>query len=184
MNLFYQVFDRGFMRDGEGREIDFRNTVILMTSNLGSDPLMQLLDEKPEATEGELHELLRPILRDHFQPALLARFQTVIYRPLAETAMRTIVEMKLAHVSKRLHRHYGLITQIDESLYDALTSACLLPDTGAHNVDSLLNQQILPVLSQQLLSHMAAKQKPTALTLGWSEEEGIALEFDAARGEG
>lgn len=178
MNLFYQVFDRGFMRDGEGREIDFRNTVILMTSNLGSDHLMQLLDEQPEATEGDLHELLRPILRDHFQPALLARFQTVIYRPLAEAAMRTIVEMKFAQVSKRLHRHYGLTTQIDESLYDALTSACLLPDTGARNVDSLLNQQILPVLSQQLLSHMAAKQKPTSLTLGWNEEEGIVLAFD------
>ncbi|MCG3100650.1 type VI secretion system ATPase TssH [Enterobacter sp. DRP3] len=178
MNLFYQVFDRGFMRDGEGREIDFRNTVILMTSNLGSDHLMQLLDEQPEATEGDLHELLRPILRDHFQPALLARFQTVIYRPLAEAAMRTIVEMKLAQVSKRLHRHYGLTTHIDESLYDALTSACLLPDTGARNVDSLLNQQILPVLSQQLLSHMAAKQKPTSLTLGWNEEEGIVLAFD------
>lgn len=87
MNLFYQVFDRGFMRDGEGREIDFRNTVILMTSNLGSDHLMQLLDEQPEATEADLHELLRPILRDHFQPALLARFQTVIYRPLAEAAI-------------------------------------------------------------------------------------------------
>lgn len=95
MNLFYQVFDRGFMRDGEGREIDFRNTVILMTSNLGSDHIMQLLDEQPEASEGDLQELLRPILRDHFQPALLARFQTVIYRPLAESAMRTIVEMKL-----------------------------------------------------------------------------------------
>ncbi|SNY72820.1 type VI secretion system ATPase TssH [Enterobacter sp. CC120223-11] len=183
MNLFYQVFDRGFMRDGEGREIDFRNTVILMTSNLGSDHLMQLLDESPEATEADLHELLRPILRDHFQPALLARFQTVIYRPLAETAMRTIVEMKLAQVSKRLHRHYGLTTQIDESLYDALTSACLLPDTGARNVDSLLNQQILPVLSQQLLSHMAAKQKPNALTLGWSEAEGISLNFNRTEGE-
>ncbi|ENR5682910.1 type VI secretion system ATPase TssH [Escherichia coli] len=180
MNLFYQVFDRGFMRDGEGREIDFRNTVILMTSNLGSDHLMQLLDEQPEATEGDLHELLRPILRDHFQPALLARFQTVIYRPLAEAAMRTIVEMKLAQVSKRLNRHYGLTTQIDESLYDALTAACLLPDTGARNVDSLLNQQILPVLSQQLLTHMAAKQKPHFLTLGWNEEEGIGLEFSDA----
>ncbi|MBM3064442.1 type VI secretion system ATPase TssH, partial [Citrobacter braakii] len=135
MNLFYQVFDRGFMRDGEGREIDFRNTVILMTSNLGSDHIMQLLDEQPEASEGDLHELLRPTLRDHFQPALLARFQTVIYRPLAEAAMRTIVEMKLAQVSKRLNRHYGLTTQIDESLYDALTAACLLPDTGARNVD-------------------------------------------------
>ncbi|HCB2271071.1 TPA: type VI secretion system ATPase TssH [Citrobacter koseri] len=182
MNLFYQVFDRGFMRDGEGREIDFRNTVILMTSNLGSDHLMQLLDESPEATEADLHELLRPILRDHFQPALLARFQTVIYRPLAEAAMRTIVEMKLAQVSKRLHRHYGLTTHIDESLYDALTSACLLPDTGARNVDSLLNQQILPVLSQQLLMHMAAKLKPHSLTLGWDEEEGIVLEFDRTQG--
>ncbi|ERM10503.1 ATPase AAA [Pantoea agglomerans Tx10] len=179
MNLFYQVFDRGFMRDGEGREIDFRNTAILMTSNLGSDHIMQLLDEQPEATEADLHELLRPILRDHFQPALLARFQTVIYRPLSEPAMRTIVEMKLAQVSKRLHRHYGLTTQIEESLYDALVAACLLPDTGARNVDSLLNQQILPVLSQQLLTHMAAKQKPHSLTLGWSDEEGIGLEFDA-----
>lgn len=178
MNLFYQVFDRGFMRDGEGREIDFRNTVILMTSNLSGDHLMQLLDEQPEATEGDLHERLRPILRDHFQPALLARFQTVIYRPLAETAMRTIVEMKLAQVSKRLHRHYGLTTHIDASLYDALTAACLLPDTGARNIDSLLNQQILPVLSQQLLTRMAAKQKPASLTLGWSEDEGIVMEFD------
>ena len=182
MNLFYQVFDRGFMRDGEGREIDFRNTVILMTSNLGSDHLMQLLDEQPESTEGDLHELLRPILRDHFQPALLARFQTVIYRPLAEAAMRTIVEMKLLQVSKRLHHHYGLTTQINESLYDALTAACLLPDTGARNIDSLLNQQILPVLSQQLLTRMADRQKPRSLHLSWSEEEGIGLEFDVQEG--
>src|SRR5690606_36981849 len=123
--------DRGFMRDGEGREIDFRNTVILMTSNLGSDYLMQMLDEQPESTDGDLHELLRPVLRDHFQPALLARFQTVIYRPLTQGAMRTIVGMKLNQVSKRLARHYGMKTDISESLYDALTGACLLPDTGA-----------------------------------------------------
>ncbi|AKR77888.1 MULTISPECIES: type VI secretion system ATPase TssH [Edwardsiella] len=178
MNLFYQVFDRGFMRDGEGREIDFRNTVILMTSNLGSDHLMQLLDEQPGTSESDLHELLRPTLRDHFQPALLARFQTVIYRPLAELAMRTIVEMKLSQVSQRLKRHYGLTTQIGESLYDTLTAACLLPDTGARNVDSLLNQHILPVLSQQLLTHMAAKQKPKLLTLAWTDDEGIVLAFD------
>jgi type VI secretion system protein VasG len=178
MNLFYQVFDRGFMRDGEGREIDFRNTVILMTSNLGSDPLMQLVDEQPDSTEAVLHELLRPILRDHFQPALLARFQTVIYRPLAMDAMRTIVGMKLAQVSTRLKRHYGISTQIGGSLIDILTTACLLPDTGARNVDSLLNQQILPVLSQQLLSHMAAKQKPSSLQLTWDDEQGIVLAFD------
>lgn len=184
LNLFYQVFDRGFMRDGEGREIDFRNTVILMTSNLGSDLLMQQLSGKPETTESELHELIRPLLRDHFQPALLARFRTVIYRPLTPSAMRTIVEMKLAQVCERLHCHYGLSTSVDERLYDALTSACLLPDTGARNVESLLNQQLLPVLSRQLLSHMAAKQKPQALTLAWSDEDGIVMVFDAqAEGE-
>jgi len=177
MNLFYQVFDRGFMRDGEGREIDFRNTVILMTSNLGSDLIMQMLDEQPEAAEPDLHELLRPVLRDHFQPALLARFQTVIYRSLNAEAMRTIVGMKLGQVSQRLARHYGMTTTISDSLSDALTDACLLPDTGARNIDSLLNQQILPVLSQHLLTHMAAGKKPQHLTLGWDEEEGIVLEF-------
>lgn len=182
INLFYQVFDRGFMRDGEGREIDFRNSVILMTANLGSDHLMQLLDEQPEATHSDLHELLRPILRDHFQPALLARFQTLIYRPLDATALRTIVEMKLAQVAKRLNKHYGLHCTIEESLYDQLVTACLLPDTGARNIDSLLNQQILPVLSQQLLSRMSEQQRTTSLTLGWDEAEGITLEFDGGEG--
>lgn len=177
INLFYQVFDRGFMRDGEGREIDFRNTVILMTANLGSDHIMQLLEEQPESTDSDLQEMLRPILRDHFQPALLARFQTLIYRPLAATALRTIVEMKLSQVAKRLNKHYGLQTTIEDSLYDTLVAACLLPDTGARNIDSLLNQQILPVLSQQLLQRMSAQERTTSLALGWDEEEGITLEF-------
>lgn len=178
MNLFYQVFDRGVMRDGEGREIDFRNTVILMTANLGSDLLMQLLAEQPEASESDLHELLRPVLRGHFQPALLARFQTVIYRPLPAGALRAIVGMKLGQVSQRLACHYGITTTLSESLFDVLTEACLLPDTGARNVDSLLNQQILPALSQQLLSHMAAGQKPRQVTLGYHEEEGVVMAFD------
>ncbi|MEN3754828.1 type VI secretion system ATPase TssH [Mangrovibacter sp. SLW1] len=184
MNLFYQVFDRGFMRDGEGREIDFRNTVILMTSNLGGDLLMQMQDDQPEVKDVDLHERLRPLLRDHFQPALLARFQTVIYRPLSPAAMRSIVEMKLAQVSQRLQRHYGLKTQIENNLYDALTCACLLPDTGARNIDSLLNQQILPVLSQQLLAYLAQKQLPQSLTLGWHEAEGITLVFGTHAGNG
>jgi type VI secretion system protein VasG len=82
MNLFYQVFDRGFMRDGEGREIDFRNTVILMTSNLGSDHLMQLLDESRKPPKATARTAASDPARS--LPALLARFQTVIYRPLAE----------------------------------------------------------------------------------------------------
>lgn len=177
LNLFYQVFDRGFMRDGEGREIDFRNTVILMTANLGSDELMALLEQQPEASDGMLQELLRPILRDHFQPALLARFQTLIYRPLDAVALRRIVAIKLGQVAKRLQRHYGLTCHIEESLMDTLVEACLLPDTGARNIDSLLNQQILPVLSQQLLQRLAQQRKPNSLTLGYNDEDGITLDF-------
>ncbi|MEG0422315.1 MAG: type VI secretion system ATPase TssH [Hafnia sp.] len=184
LNLFYQVFDRGFMRDGEGREIDFRNTVILMTANLGSDELMALLEQQPEASDSMLHELLRPILRDHFQPALLARFQTLIYRPLDAVALRRIVAIKLGQVAKRLQRHYGLTCHIEESLMDTLVEACLLPDTGARNIDSLLNQQILPVLSQQLLQRLAQQRKPDSLTLGFNDEEGITLDFgDEHNGE-
>jgi type VI secretion system protein VasG len=182
LNLFYQVFDRGFMRDGEGREIDFRNTVILMTSNLGSDALHTGLQQQPEATDSTLHEWLRPILREHFQPALLARFQTLIYRPLQADALKGIVTLKLAKVAKRLQRHYGLNCQIDDALNDALVAACLLPDTGARNIDSLLNQQILPVLSQQLLQRQAAQRKTLGVTLGYSDEEGITLQFTDAPG--
>ena len=180
LNLFYQVFDRGFMRDGEGREIDFRNTVILMTSNLGSDELQGGLQQQPDAPDSTLHEWLRPILREHFQPALLARFQTLIYRPLDACALERIVALKLGKVAQRLQRHYGLTCQIEDSLNDALVAACLLPDSGARNIDSLLNQQILPVISQQLLQRQAADKIALGVTLGFSAEHGICLFFTDA----
>ncbi|MBO0494153.1 type VI secretion system ATPase TssH [Pseudomonas sp. Marseille-Q1929] len=177
LNLFYQVFDRGFMRDGEGREIDFRNTVILMTSNLGSDLLHNCLHAQPDAPDSVLHEQLRPILREHFQPALLARFQTLIYRPLQADALKRIVALKLAQVAKRLRVHYDLDCRLGDSLNDALVAACLLPDTGARNIDSLLNEQILPVLSQQLLERRAAQQRCQSVCLEYSEADGISLSF-------
>lgn len=181
LNLFYQVFDRGFMRDGEGREIDFRNTVIVMTSNLGSDLLQDYLLANPDAPDSAVHEQLRPVLREHFQPALLARFQTLIYRPLQATALKSIVAIKLGKVAERLRRHYGLDCRIDERLHDALVEACLLPDSGARNIDSLLNQQILPVLSQQLLQRQAARLATRGVVLGHCEEDGITLEFVGAQ---
>ena len=177
LNLFYQVFDRGFMRDGEGREIDFRNTIILMTSNLGSDALQACLLDQPDAADSTLHELMRPILREHFQPALLARFQTLIYRPLQVDALQCIAAIKLAQVASRLQRHYGLDCKIDDALNEAIVAACLLPDTGARNIDSLLNEQILPVLSQQLLQRRAAQLRTRGVHLGYCQEEGITLSF-------
>jgi type VI secretion system protein VasG len=178
LNLFYQVFDRGFMRDGEGREIDFRNTLILMTSNLGSDELMALFDQMPDADIATQQELLRPIIREHFQPALLARFQIVIYTPLANAALRKIVEIKLNKVASRLQKHYKVDFNVGEKLYDTLVSACLLPDTGARNIDSILNQQILPVVSNLLLQSANSDNNPSRmLQLDFDEKEGIVLQW-------
>lgn len=183
LNLFYQVFDRGVMRDGEGREIDFRNCLIVMTSNLGSDQLMAHLQQHPDASDSQLHELIRPVLRDHFQPALLARIQSLIYRPLDAVAMRSIVEIKLNKVVKRLQQHYGIRSVVQPELYDSLVDACLLPDTGARNIDSLLNQHILPVISQQLLLRQGQpEQIVSCMLLGYNEEDGISLEFIPASG--
>lgn len=182
LNLFYQVFDRGFMRDGEGRVIDFRNTVIVMTSNLGSDEILAasqaVVEAGGEVTTGMLMEAIRPTLLDHFQPALLARFQTVVYRPLAADAMTTIVRMKLAKVATRIERRFDVPLQCDDALVAELVRACLLPDSGARNIDSLLDQQILPVLSRELLLRIGGGQPPAAIRLSFSEEDGIGVEFD------
>ncbi|MGH8788811.1 MAG: type VI secretion system ATPase TssH [Cupriavidus necator] len=188
LNLFYQVFDRGFMRDGEGRVIDFRNTVILMTSNLGSEPLLAVTDAAAQAgTElatRTLMEAIRPLLVDHFQPALLARFQTVVYHPLSAQAMAAIVRMKLGKVADRIARRFGVPLQCDDTLVAELVRACLLPDSGARNIDSLLDQQILPVLSRELLVRMGGQQVPTSMQLSFSETDGIGLSFEAPAGAG
>jgi type VI secretion system protein VasG len=181
LNVFYQVFDRGFMRDGEGRIIDFRNTVILMTSNLGSEQIMDALSEAGgEVTNAVLMEAIRPTLVEHFQPALLARFQTVVYRPLSTDAMRAIVRMKLDKVAHRIERKFGVSLFCDDALVDELVRACQLPDSGARNIDSLLDQQILPVLSRELLALTAQSIKLRAIRLSYSEDGGITVDFEPA----
>lgn len=182
LNLFYQVFDRGFMRDGEGRVIDFRNTVILMTSNLGSDAIMATTDAVREAgsdvTHGGLMAAIRPLLVEHFQPALLARFQTIVYQPLSAEALATIVRMKLAKVAQRIAQRFGLAMSCDDALVTELVGACQSPDSGARNIDSLLDQQILPVLSRELLLRSASQRLPLGIRLGYTDEEGVIVDFE------
>ncbi|PTU32888.1 type VI secretion system ATPase TssH [Stenotrophobium rhamnosiphilum] len=184
LNIFYQVFDRGFMRDGEGRVIDFRNTVILMTSNLGSDQIMAVTDTAAEtnsvAANSMLMDAIRPLLLDHFQAALLARFQTLVYRPLSAEALTSIVKMKLDKVAQRIERRFGVPLICNDALVDELVRACQLPDSGARNIDSLLDQQILPVLSRELLVRITGNQMPKAIRLSHSEENGITVDFDEA----
>jgi type VI secretion system protein VasG len=181
LNLFYQVFDRGFMRDGEGRVIDFRNTVILMTSNLGSEVIFATTDAMREAggeaTNSMLMEAIRPLLVEHFQPALLARFQTIVYRPLSTKALATIVHMKLTKVAGRITQRFGVTMTCDEALVAELVRACQLPDSGARNIDSLLNRQILPMLSRELLTRSALHQLPSGIRLSYVDDEGVTVDF-------
>ena len=172
------------MRDGEGRVIDFRNTVILMTSNLGSEQIVAATEAAAEAgsevTTPMLLEAIRPLLVEHFQPALLARFQTVVYRQLSTEALALIVRMKLGKVAQRITRRFGVPLICDDAVVTELVSACLLPDSGARNIDSLLDQQILPVLSRELLMRIAQHQMPKTIRLACSQEGDIGVEFEDA----
>ena len=185
LNLFYQVFDRGFMRDGEGRVIDFRNTVILMTSNLGSDEILAASEAVAEAggkvTPSLLMDAIRPRLVEHFQPALLARFQTIPFLPLSGEALASIVRMKLDKVGSRIAKRFDVPLVCDDALVAELVRACQLPDSGARNIDSLLDQQILPVLSRELLVRDTHRTKPAAVWLSFDESEGIVVGFDEPR---
>ncbi|PLZ04040.1 type VI secretion system ATPase TssH [Burkholderia sp. WAC0059] len=160
LDMFYQVFDRGTMRDGEGREIDFRNCVILMTSNLGSAQIDEVTAENPAISQDELLEAIHPSLVAHFQPALLARFQTLVYRPLDAAALASIVRLKVAKIAERLRRQYDIVLTPDDALTDSLAQWCLARESGARNVDAFLNQRVLPAVSRELLSRMVKGATP------------------------
>ncbi|KVU93433.1 ClpV1 family T6SS ATPase [Burkholderia ubonensis] len=177
LDMFYQVFDRGTMRDGEGREIDFRNCVILMTSNLGSARIDEVTADNPEISQTELLEAIHPQLVAHFQPALLARFQTLVYRPLDATALASIVRLKLAKVADRLRRQHDVKLACDDSLIAAMAELCLARESGARNVDAFLNQRILPTVSRELLARMAAGAVPAKIVLSSSAEGNLTIDF-------
>ncbi|NLP64968.1 type VI secretion system ATPase TssH [Paraburkholderia sacchari] len=164
-DLFYQVFDRGTMRDGEGREINFRNCVILMTSNLGSAQIIEAVLDTPPIAQTALLDAIRPELLAHFQPALLARFRTLVYRPLDVDALARIVRLKLAKVATRLLRQHEISLACDDSLIGAMAQVCLDRHSGARNVDAFLNQQVLPAVSRELLTRMASGVQPAQIRL-------------------
>ncbi|KGC70155.1 type VI secretion ATPase, ClpV1 family [Burkholderia pseudomallei] len=177
LDIFYQVFDRGMMRDGEGREIDFRNCVILMTSNLGSAQIDEATANNPDIAQAALLEIIHPELVAHFQPALLARFQTLVYRPLDATALASIVRLKLAKVAGRLRRQHDVELTCDESLIGAMAELCLARESGARNVDAFLNQRILPTISRELLARMASGAAPAKIALSSSAEGNLTIDF-------
>jgi len=153
LNLFYQVFDKGTLNDGEGRTIDFKNTLIIMTSNLATHEIESLVHQSKDIDANIIAEAIRPTLNQHFKPALLARMSVLPFVPLSDEAMTEIIHHKLNKVSERLQSHHKLSLSYEESLVEFVLGNCRLAETGARNIDAVINRQLLPQLSTQLLVH-------------------------------
>jgi type VI secretion system protein VasG len=170
LELFYQVFDKGMMEDGEGREIDFKNTIIILTSNACTDLLMKLTAD-PETTpsaEG-LAKALKPELNKIFKPAFMGRLVTVPYFPLRDEAMKQIVTLKLKKIQRRILENHKIELTYDPAVVAEVAKRCTEVESGARNVDNILTNTMLPDVSRYLLGRMAERQKPASIHVSVGE---------------
>lgn len=170
MELFYQVFDKGVLEDGEGRRIDFKNTLIILTSNLGTDLIMKVCaDEETMPNSSALTEMLRPELLKHFKPAFLGRLKIVPYFPITDKNMRFIVKLKLDCIAKRMLENRKITLKYDDELIESIASRCTEVDSGARNVDHILTNTLLPEISKELLSRMATGEQIKEVNVSLNE---------------
>jgi len=159
IELFYQVFDKGILEDGEGRKIDFKNTLIILTSNMGTDTIMKVCaDEETMPSPEGLAEMIRPELVKHFKPAFIGRLKVIPYYPILDKNLRRIVKLKLDKVAKRMMENRNVVFRYEEEIVEAIAKRCTEVESGARNIDHILTNTLLPEMSKELLSRMAAGQ--------------------------
>jgi len=159
MELFYQVFDKGVLEDAEGREIDFKNTIIILTSNVGTDLIARLCavpDTRPDPPT--LAESLRPELLKVFKPAFLGRMVVIPYYPLADDVLRQIIKLQLGRIADRFRQNHRAEFAYDDAVIEAVRGRCREVESGARNVDHILTGKLLPEISRQILGRMAEGQ--------------------------
>ena len=170
-DVFYQVFDKGNMKDGEGRDIDFRNCILIMTSNAGTDTIAKLCADPDTMPEPEaLGEALRPDLLKVFKPAFLGRVNVIIYYPLHDAVLRKIVVLQLNRISKRLKETYGVPLVYGPELPQAIAARCTEVESGARNIENILNRTLLPELSGQILGKRAEGSEITKVEVSIAED--------------
>ncbi|AOA58844.1 type VI secretion system ATPase TssH [Acinetobacter larvae] len=172
--LFYQVFDKGTLEDGEGRVIDFKNTTILLTSNVGSNVIMQAcintpVEEWPDAEQ--LIDQLKPSLYKQFKPAFLGRMRIVPYFPLHDDLLVRIIHHKLGKIIDRLHKQYATEVQYGDDLTELLLSRCTEVDSGARNVDHILTSSVLPALATQILIAISEQKIPKLIRIEVKDDD-------------
>jgi len=169
MNLFYQVFDKGTLADGEGRVVNFKDTVLLLTSNLGTDVIQGMCESGEELTSEMVKEAIYPHLREHFKPALLARMTIIPFMTLGQDIMKSIARMKLNKLGQRITDVHNMAFNVDESVYESIASRCTQVDVGARNIDHILSQDVQPELARRLLERMGEEEMPGAVNMGVDE---------------
>ncbi len=178
MELFFQVFDKGTLEDTDGREIDFKNTVILLTSNVGTDTFMKLCADPETAPEPQaLVEALRPDLLKSFKPAFLGRLIVVPYYPISDEIMKSIIKLQLGRIGKRLQENHKAKFSYSDDLIGNIAARCTEADSGARNVDAILTRTLLPEISQEFLTKMAAGEPISKVHVGIGPEGNFAYEI-------
>jgi type VI secretion system protein VasG len=174
LNIFYQVFDKGMLADGEGRVIDFKNTVIILTSNLATDLITSAaMPGNPPPPMEDIVSLVKPTLSAHFKPALLARMTVVPFVPIGTEALLEIVKMKLGAVVKRAKQAHGFDLAVDTKVYEAIADRCREVESGARNVDHILRGTIMPMVSHEILTRIAAGDTLSTMRLALAPDGAI-----------
>ncbi|HET7275934.1 MAG TPA: type VI secretion system ATPase TssH [Longimicrobiaceae bacterium] len=181
LELFFQVFDKGRMEDGEGREIDFKNCIIILTTNAGTDTLMKLCAD-PETMPGQqgLVKALKPELDKTFKPAFLGRTVIIPYFPVRDDALKAIIGLKLAKIQRRLHDTHRVDLQVADSVIDAIAERCTEVESGARNVDNILTNTMLPAISRVLLESLVGGDRPETIRIALDENGDLDYEVEAA----
>jgi len=178
--IFFQVFDKGWMEDGEGRHIDFRNTVIIMTSNVGTDLVMQLCEDPTLRPDPEpLAAALREPLLKVFAPALLGRLVVVPYYPLHAEALHRIIRLQLDRIATRLQANHGIALAYDDSAVELVARRCTAIESGGRMIDAILTHTILPRLSEEVIGATVSARKLTGVQLSAADDD-FRYEFSEA----
>jgi type VI secretion system protein VasG len=177
LNLFYQVFDKGMLADGEGRVIDFKNTVIIMTSNLASDLITSICMGGARPAAEDLIATIRPVLSRHFRPALLARITIVPFYPIDQESMKEIVELKLGQLRKRLMDHHAVALEYPANVVEQIAQRCTEVETGARNIDHIMQGTLLPRISSEILMKMAEGSMPEKLEIAIGDDGEFQFHF-------
>jgi type VI secretion system protein VasG len=176
LNLFYQIFDKGVANDGEGREINFRNCLILMTSNLASERIESLCQANQRPAVADLELAIRPALSQHFKPALLARMRVVPYYPVTGAVLDELVSLKLKHFGERLLRRQLQFSH-SPALVNNLAERCTHSASGARLIDHLLEQHLQPLVVDRLLAAMASGSQLLRVHATLDGEGAVVCEF-------